>query len=130
MRMINRYIALTGIAAACLSGIPLSALAEGGGWGKAADNTMVPAFGMSADDVEDLDVVNAAGDRIGEVEDVLTKGGAPAALGVDFKGFSGYSPGKDLNVVVPLDEFTLLDKKRLSLKADAAAVKAMETYPD
>jgi hypothetical protein len=91
---------------------------------------MVPAFGMSADDVEDLDVVNAAGDKIGEIEDVLTKGGAPAALGVEFKGFSGYSPGKDLNVVVPLDEFSLIDKRKLQLKADAAAVKAMETYPD
>jgi hypothetical protein len=126
MQTIDRIIA-AGITAALLSGA--SAFAQGG-WGKATDSAMVPAFKMSADDVEDLDVVNAAGDRIGEVEDVLTKDGAPAALGVDFKGFSGYSPGKDLNVVIPLDDFTLLDKKQLRLKADAAAVKAMETYPD
>jgi hypothetical protein len=129
MQTIDRLMAVAGMAAVLLSSISAAALAQGG-WGKAADSAVVPAFGMSADDVEDLDVVNAAGDRIGEVEDVLTKGGAPAALGVDFKGFSGYSPGKDLNVVVPLDEFTLLDKKRLKLKTDPAAVKTMETYPD
>jgi hypothetical protein len=129
MRIINGSLAAC-VAAALLANVSSAALAQGGGWGKAADSAMVPAFGMTADDVEDLDVVNAAGDKIGEIEDVLTKEGAPMALGVEFEGFSDYSPGKDLDVIVPLDEFTLVDKNKLGLKADAAAVKAMATYPD
>jgi len=127
MQIINGSLAAC-VAAALLSSVSSAAFAQG--WGKAADSAIVPAFGMTADDVEDLDVVNASGDKIGEIEDVLTKGGTPKALGVEFEGFSDYSPGKDLDVIVPLDHFVLQDKRKLKLKADATAVKAMETYPD
>jgi hypothetical protein len=117
-------------AGALLSSIVSAACAQGGGWAKASDTDMVRPFGMSVDHVEDLDVVSADGDKIGEIEDVLTKGGAQKALGVEFEGFSGYSPGKDLNVIVPLDDFVLGGKGRVTLKAGPAAVKSMETYPD
>jgi hypothetical protein len=129
MQIINGSLAAACVAAALLSTVSSAAFAQGG-WGKAADSAMVQPFGMIADDVEDLDVVNASGDKIGEIEDVLTRGGAPTALGVEFEGFSDYSPGKDLDVIVPLNDFVLQDKRRLKLKAEATAVKAMETYPD
>jgi hypothetical protein len=129
MLTINGSLAAAFGAAALLANVASAALAQGSGWGKAADSAVIPAFGMTADDVEDLDVVDASGAKIGEIEDVLTKGGTPGALGVEFEGFSDYSPGKDLDVVVPLDDFTLIDNK-LRLKADSAAVKAMATYPD
>jgi len=129
MQNINGSFAAACVAAAFLSSVSSAALAQGG-WGKAADSAMVQPFGMIADDVEDLDVIDAGGAKIGEIEDVLTKGGAPKALGVEFEGFSDYSPGKDLDVIVPLDDFVLQGKRQLKLKADAAAVKAMETYPD
>lgn len=127
----NAYIRPLAFAviATALTGFSAAALAQGGGWAKTADDTQVPAFGMSADDVEDLNIVDASGDKIGEVDDVLSKDGTPSALGVEFKGFSDYSPGKDLNVIIPFDQFTL-EQGRLKLNADAATVKAMETYPD
>ena len=119
-------------AALLLAGLlsaPFGAALAQSGWAEVPDSTMIKAFGMSADDLDDLDVVNAAGHKIGEVEDVLSEVGQPAALGIEFEGFSDYSPGKDLDVIVPFDQFTL-EQGRLKLNADAAAVKAMETYPD
>lgn len=127
--MSSEFRKSTTILLATLLSIPSGLALAQGGWTEVPDSTMVEAFGLSADDVEDLDVVDASGGKIGEVEDVLARNGKPAALGIEFEGFSDYSPGKDLDVIVPLDQFTL-DQNRLKLNADAAAVKAMETYPD
>lgn len=98
-------------------------------WSEVPDAAKVEAFDMSADAAEDLDVVDASGKKIGEIEDVLSKGSDPEALGVEFEGMSDYSPKKDVDVIIPLDRFTL-DGKQLKLDASAEDVKTMETYDD
>jgi hypothetical protein len=122
--------------AAILSALLLSAssgaaLAQSSGWAEIPDSTLVEAFGMKADVVEDLDIVDDAGNKIGEVEDVLTKGGERAeALGIEFEGFSDYSPKDDVDVIVPIDHFAKKDDKSLTLRDKPEAIRTMETYDD
>lgn len=123
-----KRIISTAILGAALAAGP--ALAAENGWAEVPDNAKVPGFDMTADQFDEFDIVDAAGNKIGEIEDVLAKGGGEAsAVGVEFKQFSDYSPGKDIDVVVPLAKLSLKDNK-LTLNASANDVKAMQTYPD
>lgn len=121
-----RFTVLAAAAALTFTSAPVLAQSN---WSEVSDAARVEAFDMSADATEDLDVVDASGNKIGEVEDVLSKGADPEALGVEFEGISDYSPKKDVDVVIPLDRFTL-DGERLKLDASAEEVEAMETYDD
>lgn len=96
-------------------------------WVEIDDDVQVPALGATADDLDDLDVVDAAGTKLGEVEEVVgVDASAATALVVDFEDIAGYA---DKDVVVPLDQFSL-ENGRLVLKADAAAVNGMEVWDD
>ena len=98
-----------------------------GAWTKLEDNVQVPAIGATVDQVEDLDVHNASGTKIGEVDDVLgTDASTPSALVVEFEQGGAY-PKEE--IVVPLDQFTW-ENNRLILNVDAAGVSAMEIWND
>ena len=85
------------------------------------DDVMVAALNMEADDVDDLDVYDAAGSEIGDVEDVVgTDANTPTALVVDFEG-DAYG---DEDRVIGLKHFTMAGD-RLTLSLDAAAVATM-----
>ena len=89
------------------------------------DKVQVAAFNATVDQVDDLDVYNAAGAKLGEVEEVVgTDNKTPTALVIDFEGKEGFV---DQDVVVPLDQFSW-ENDRLVLSADAAAVGAMEVW--
>lgn len=69
-----------------------------------ADNVLLPEFGIDADLADDLDVLDVAGRKIGEVEEVVGRSrGTAEALVVEFEDeFPEY--GREERVV-PLDAF-------------------------
>ncbi|HEV7417352.1 MAG TPA: PRC-barrel domain-containing protein [Tianweitania sediminis] len=113
--------------AAAFVGLSLPAFAQTS-WVEIDDDVMVAPFNVEADDLDDMDVHNSAGQEIGEVEEVIgTNETTPTALVVEFDGEAGY-PDRD-DVVVPLDRFSM-NGDRLVLNADAAAVEGFQTYDD
>lgn len=72
---------------------------------EADDDLVVAAFSRSVDDIEDADLLNAAGEEIGEVEEVLVDaGGEAVAIVADVGGFLGIG---DKDVVIGLDRVEL-----------------------
>ncbi len=71
------------------------------------DNQTARWNNMTVDQLEDMDIVNADGDEIGEVEEVLADvDGNIVAITAEVGGFLGIG---DKEVVVSLDEFELRD---------------------
>ncbi len=65
------------------------------------DSMMIPAFNMSVDDLDDMDLYDASGERIGEVDDILIgDDGTSMAASLDVGGFLGIG---EKDVVLPLD---------------------------
>ncbi|KQT57423.1 MULTISPECIES: PRC-barrel domain-containing protein [unclassified Aureimonas] len=92
-----------------------------------ADATMIPMINSNADALEDLAIHNAAGVKIGEIEEVLGTDAATAtAVAVDFDDKAGFG---NEDRIVPLESLTLNGVK-LILSADAAAVGALPIYND
>ncbi|APH71283.1 PRC-barrel domain-containing protein [Aquibium oceanicum] len=91
------------------------------------DTMIVMPFNISADDLEDMDVVGANGEEIGEVEDVLMNAsGAIAAVSVEVGGFLGIGESE---VVFPLDQLKLQgDDLVTSLTQEQ--VEALEDWAD
>lgn len=88
------------------------------------DATMVPGFGMNVDQFEELDVYSAAGERIGDVEDVLANSsGKVVAVVVDYGGFLGVG---EREAVFTLDQLQLKDRKLVTsmTKAQLEALPA------
>lgn len=92
-----------------------------------ADATMIPMINANADALEDLHIYNSAGEKIGEIEEVLgTDASTATAVAVDFDNSAGY--GRE-DRIVPLDSLSLKGVK-LTLASDAAAVGAFPVYND
>ncbi|MCB2054601.1 MAG: PRC-barrel domain-containing protein [Geminicoccaceae bacterium] len=69
------------------------------------DDAIVEPFGLTVDQIEDMDIVNAAGDEIGEVEEVLVdENGQAVAVVVESGGFLGIG---DRESIVMLDQLGL-----------------------
>jgi sporulation protein YlmC with PRC-barrel domain len=97
-------------------------------WVEVDDRTMVQPFNADADRVEDMDVFDATGRKIGEVEEVIGQSrDAATALVVDFDDDAGYGDRDD--VIIPLDRFSL-NGVNIVLNADAGAVAAFDRYND
>lgn len=68
---------------------------------EADDDLVVAAFNRSVDDIEDADLLNAAGEEIGEVEEVLVDAsGQAVAIVADVGDFLGIG---DKEVIIGLD---------------------------
>lgn len=89
------------------------------------DAVMVTGWNMAVDDLEDMNVSDADGTRIGEVEDVLGRNETAEAVVVDFDDDQG---GDDEDRIVPLDMLSVVED-RLELSADAD-VASFEVYND
>jgi hypothetical protein len=74
------------------------------------DRTDLTWQGLSIDKLEDMDVYNSAGEKIGEVEDVHGSGQL-SAVSVEFGGTLGVG---DKDLVVPLDRLQLGQDGRLT----------------
>lgn len=91
------------------------------------DDIIVPGLAMRVDEVEDITVVDPAGETIGEIDEVLgTADGTPIAVVVEAGGFLGIGE-KDV----------IVDISRLSKNGDSvvldmskAEVEALPTWAD
>lgn len=89
------------------------------------DSMMVEAYGMTVEELEDLDVFTADGVRIGEVEEALVDStGTVSAVAVEFEGFTGL---KDKEVIVRLDALTL-DGTRLITDLDESEAASLPRW--
>lgn len=89
------------------------------------DSMVVPPLNMTVGQIEDLDVYSTAGDRIGEVEDVLmTPEGQAAAVTVEVGGFLGIG---DREVILPLDQLSL-NGDRLVTQLSKAQIEALDAW--
>ncbi|MBS9720704.1 PRC-barrel domain-containing protein [Tianweitania sp. BSSL-BM11] len=116
------------LAAAAFASLSTAALAQTNTWVEVDDKTIVAPFNVDADRLEDMDVQNEAGQKIGEIEDVIgTERSAATALVVDFDDNAGFGDRDD--VIVPLDRFSL-NGVNIVLKDNAETVAGYETYKD
>lgn len=96
-------------------------------WVELQDNVQVSQFGSTVDQIEDWDLYDAGGQKIGEIEAVLGSDGALAsALVVDFDNAASFVDG---DVIVPIDQFTW-EANRLSLNIDQAGAQQLELWND
>jgi hypothetical protein len=117
---------IAAVTAALLAGAGI-ALAQNA-WVEVDDAVDVAPLNAQADVVDDWDVYNGAGAKIGEVETVIGPDrNTPTALVVDFEDDAGLGDRDDL--IVPLDRFAL-NGQNLTLDVDAAAVAAFVEYRD
>lgn len=89
------------------------------------EDVEITAFGLDADDAEDLDVHDEAGNEIGEVEEVLGRDRSTAeALVIEFDDEDSFG---DDERVVPLDLVTRTeDGVRLGADVDIEALPAWD----
>lgn len=96
-------------------------------WVELEDRAEVAPFASTVDQVEDWDVYDANGQKLGEVEAVLGADATTAtALAIDFDDAAAYVDG---NVIVPIDQFTW-EANRLSLTIDQAGAQQLELWND
>ncbi|TCQ08764.1 PRC-barrel domain protein [Rhizobium sp. PP-F2F-G36] len=113
----SALVALTGTAA----------LAQTPALVKVADATLLPGLNVTADDLEGMHVYNTAGQRIGEIEDVVGADSTVATgVAIDFDNNSGL--GRE-NRVVPLSGLKQ-DGLRLVVDLDAAKAAALPVFDD
>lgn len=94
---------------------------------KVADATMLPGFNVTADDLEGMHIYNTAGQRIGEIEDVVgTDATVATGVAIDFDNKAGL--GRE-NRVVPLSDLKQ-DGLRLTVDLDAAKAAALPVFDD
>ncbi len=69
------------------------------------ENVMVKPFNVTVDDLEDMDLYNAEGESIGDVEDVLIgPDGRVAAISADIGGFLGIG---EAEVLIELSQISM-----------------------
>lgn len=96
-------------------------------WVEIDDQIVVAPFALSADAIDDMDIVDAAGKKIGEVEDVVGPNRNEAtAVVIDLDTMSGLIDG-DKDIVVPLAG---VHGKALRLLGDAATIRGYQIYQD
>ena len=91
------------------------------------DSVMVPAFNVRADRLDDMDIHDAAGKKIGDIEEVLgSNASTPTAVSVDF---DDDAVAGDQDRVVQLSALKA-NGLQLVLAADAAAIGQLPVYDD
>jgi hypothetical protein len=91
------------------------------------DAVMIPTLNVSGDALDDMDVYDAAGKKIGDIEEVLGSAAqTPTAVSVDFE--DDLVQGDD-DRVVPLESLTI-NGQRVVLALDAAAIAQLPVYDD
>ena len=88
---------------------------------------IVPGFDITVDDFEDTDILDASGNRIGEIDEVLMTADAKVvAASMEVGGFLGIG---EKEVVVPLERFTRVGDK-LQLDLTKEQIKALPVWDD
>ncbi|MCD7107936.1 PRC-barrel domain-containing protein [Rhizobium sp. DKSPLA3] len=114
-------------ATALIASTATAALAQTPAFVKVADATVLPGLNVTADDLEGMHVYNAAGQRIGEIEDVVgSEATVATGVAIDFDKTSGL--GRE-HRVVPLSGLKQ-DGLRLVVDLDAAKAAALPVFDD
>ncbi len=88
---------------------------------------IVESFNLSIDAIEDMTVVDANGDKVGEVDEVLgTSDGGPMALAVEVGGFLGVG---DHNAIIPLDQVKL-ENDQIQVDMSKDDIQNLPTWDD
>ena len=88
---------------------------------------IVQPFNLTVDQIDDMGVFGPDGEKIGEIEEVLTDAaGKPLAASVEVGGFLGIGERK---VVVMLDQLRLVGQ-RLATSLTKAQVEALPRWND
>ena len=105
-----------------------SAIAQTGNWIEIdTDDQTVEQFQMTVDQLEDMDLFTADGERIGEIEEVLgTQDGQPTAFAAEVGGFLDIG---DTDVIVPFDQVTMTDNQ-LQVDMTKEEVEALDRWED
>lgn len=91
------------------------------------ESLMVDALGRDVDDLEDMDVIGASGEEVGEIDEVLmASDGKISAVSIEVGGFLGIG---DKEVVVELDKLTLKDDK-LVVDMTREQIEALPEWDD
>ncbi|BDA85080.1 hypothetical protein Sa4125_26220 [Aureimonas sp. SA4125] len=91
------------------------------------DAVMLPSMNVSVDALDDMDVYDTAGKKIGEIEEVVgTNAETPTAVSVEFE--NDLVTGDD-DRLVPLESLSM-DGKRVVLALDTAAINQLPAYDD
>jgi sporulation protein YlmC with PRC-barrel domain len=115
-------LALAPLAAAAQQGLDVATLEEA-----EDDDLVVQPFGLTVDDIDDMDVMNADGEEIGEIEEVLLDAsGQPVAVSVEVDDFLGID---DREVVFGLDQLQLTGDDFVT-SVDRATVEALPEWDD
>ncbi|MEA3533205.1 hypothetical protein [Rhizobium sp. CC-YZS058] len=121
---IPSFVTAAGLTALVLAG-PVAAQAPA--MVKVADDTMVTGLNITADALEGMAIHDAAGKKIGEVEDVVgTDRTAATGVAIEFDRASGL--GRETRVVALRD--LKQDGLRLSVDLDAAAAEKLPVFDD
>ena len=116
-------LALAPLAALAQQNLDVAALEEADD-----DDMVVQPFGLTVDDMDDMELMSADGEEIGEIDEVLLDaGGQPVAVSVEIDdGFLGID---DREVVFGLDQLQLRDNDFVTA-ADKATIEALPDWDD
>jgi PRC-barrel domain len=91
------------------------------------EKLVVQPFNLTVDQIDDMDVHAAGGDRIGEIDEVLMNAaGQPVAVTVEVGGFLGIGARE---VIITLDQLRL-DGQRFVTSLTRAQVEALPKWED
>jgi len=91
------------------------------------DNRVIQPFNLTVDQLEDRNIVDASGEKIGEIDEVLENAaGQPVAVVVETGGFLGIG---DRDVVLGLDQVRL-DGDRLITTLSSDQLKNLPKWKD
>jgi len=115
-------LALAPLAAAAQQSLDVATLEEA-----EDDDLVVQPFGLTVDDIDDMELMNADGEEIGEIEEVLLDAsGQPVAVSVEVDDFLGID---DREVVFGLDQLQLTGDDFVT-SVDRATVEALPEWDD
>jgi sporulation protein YlmC with PRC-barrel domain len=108
-------------------GAGLAQAQQTGSYTELEDETMmIQPLNLSAEDVEDMEVYNAAGDEIGEVDEVLVDAANQLALAVEVGGFLDVG---DKTVILPLDQVRVQEDQLVTSMTEDQ-LKALPPWDD
>ena len=91
------------------------------------EDQVVSELNLTVDQIEDMDVYDASGEEIGEVEEVLgSADGTPTTLAIEVGGFLDIG---DTDALVELSEVTVVDD-RLQIDMTREEIEALPTWDD
>lgn len=92
-----------------------------------SEDQVVSELNLTVEQIEDMDVYDASGEEIGEVEEVLgSADGTPTTLAIEVGGFLDIG---DTDALVELSEVTIVDDQ-IQIDMTREEIEALPTWED